>query len=169
MQPNIKPYSTKLIIIPSNLTKHKIQTVRNTTTAVEHRGKVNVLSPVSVQTHATNARALRKEKYASKIKSVQEMQQMQENYASKKNKSAQAQVNQLTQAVIVQENATIESILFFMQRKRLRASEWKPGFTLLVMVLSRFNTRGRRVKCGALKRRTASNACHQKGRGSSGR
>ena len=84
MQPNIKPYSTKLIIIPSNLTKHKIQTVRNTTTAVEHRGKVNVLSPVSVQTHATNARALRKEKYASKIKSVQEMQQMQENYASKK-------------------------------------------------------------------------------------
>ena len=42
---------------------------------------------------------------------------------AKKNKSKQAQVAQLTQAVLAQENATIESILFFtqrMQRKRLR-------------------------------------------------
>jgi len=36
---------------------------------------------------------------------------MQENYASK-NKSTQAQVTQLTQAALAQENATIESILF---------------------------------------------------------
>jgi len=33
-----------------------------------------------------------------------------------KNKSTQAQVTQLTQAVLAQENATIESILFFTQR-----------------------------------------------------
>jgi len=40
-----------------------------------------------------------------------------------KNKSTQAQVTQLTQAVLAQENATMESILFFTQRtqrKRLR-------------------------------------------------
>jgi len=39
---------------------------------------------------------------------------------AKKNKSTQAQVTQLTQAVLVQEKATTESILFFTQRKRLR-------------------------------------------------
>jgi len=40
---------------------------------------------------------------------------------AKKNKSTQAQVRQLTQAILAQENATtIESILFFTQRKRLR-------------------------------------------------
>jgi len=59
---------------------------------------------------------LHKEKYARKIKSVQETQ---ENFAAK-NKSMQAQVMQLTQAVLAQENATIESILFSRtQRKRL--------------------------------------------------
>jgi len=52
---------------------------------------------------------LRKEKYASKIKSAQETQQTQENYASKNN-STHAQVTQLL---------------------ALRAFEWKPGFTLV--------------------------------------
>ena len=54
---------------------------------------------------------------------MQETQQTQENYASKKQKYTQAQVTQLTQAVLAEENATIESILFFTQRtlhKRLR-------------------------------------------------
>ena len=37
-----------------------------------------------------------------------------------KNKSTKAQVTQLTKAVLAQENATIESILFFTQRKHLR-------------------------------------------------
>jgi len=52
-----------------------------------------------------------------------------------KNKSTQAQVTQLTQAVLAQENTTIESILFFtqrMQRKRLRAFEWNPGLTVCI-------------------------------------
>jgi len=73
-------------------------------------------SPVSnIQTHATHAswrnarEALRKEKYASKIKSAQETQQTQENYASEKQKYASAS----HATVLAQENATIESILFF--------------------------------------------------------
>jgi len=73
--------------------------------------------------NARNARkALRKEKYASKIKSAQETQQTQENYASEKQKYASAS----HATVLAQENATIESILFFTQRthrtqrKRLR-------------------------------------------------
>jgi len=65
--------------------------------------------------HLNARKTLRKEKYAGKIKSAQETQQTQENYASK-NKSMQAQVTQLTQAVLAQENAMIESILFFTQR-----------------------------------------------------
>jgi len=40
-----------------------------------------------------------------------------------KNKSTQAQVTQLTQAVLAQENATIESI------RALRAFEWKLGLS----------------------------------------
>jgi len=79
--------------------------------------------------NARNARkVLHKKQYASKIKNAQETQ---ENYASKKNKSTQAQVRQLTQAILAQENATtIESILFFTQALALRAFEWKPGFKL---------------------------------------
>jgi len=49
--------------------------------------------------HSNARKALRKKKYASKIKSAQETQQTPENYASK-NKSTQAQVTQLTQAVL---------------------------------------------------------------------
>ena len=52
-----------------------------------------------------------------------------------KNKSTQAQVTQLTQAVLAQENATIESILFVSfhatQALALRAFEWKPGLRLV--------------------------------------
>ena len=50
------------------------------------RAAVPDWSPVSIQTHTTHAGALRKEKYASKMKSAQEMQQIKENYASKKQK-----------------------------------------------------------------------------------
>ena len=53
--------------------------------------------------HSNARKALRKEKY---IKSAHETQQKQENYASKK--QTQAQVTQLMQAVLAQENATIE-------------------------------------------------------------
>jgi len=44
-----------------------------------------------------------------------------------KNRSKQAQVTQLMQAVIAEENATIEQNLFLMQRKRLT---WKLGLML---------------------------------------
>ena len=51
---------------------------------------INWLKP-GFHSNAVNARkALRKEKYASKIKSVQETQQTQENYASKKQKYTSA-------------------------------------------------------------------------------
>jgi len=74
---------------------------------------LDVVKP-GFHSNVRNARnALRKEKYASKIKKVRNKRK---KITQAKKKSTQAQVTQLTQAVFAQENATIESILFFTQR-----------------------------------------------------
>jgi len=52
-----------------------------------------------IQTHATHARPCVRKKYASKIKSAQETQETQE-ITQAKNENTQAQVTQLTQAVL---------------------------------------------------------------------
>jgi len=73
--------------------------------------------------HSNARKALHKEKYASKIKSARNATNARKLCKQKTFKSMQPQVTQLTQAVLAQENATIESILFFMlrtQRKCLR-------------------------------------------------
>jgi len=104
--------------------------------------------------NARNARkALRKEKYASKIKNAQETQQTQIMQA-KKNKSTQAQVTQRS-LCNVQENAMIELILFFTQRTQhthrtqqalaLRAFEWKPGFGQFSLPQSTTRTKQTRI------------------------
>jgi len=99
--------------------------VRLERTIPTHLHRTNAIDRLKPGFHSN---ALRKEKYASKIKSAQETQQTQENQASKKQKYASANhksqiANQLTQA-----NATIESILFFtLALRALRAFEWKPG------------------------------------------
>jgi len=73
--------------------------------------------------------------YARKIKSAQETQQTQENYASK-NKSTQAQVTQLickaSGPCARKRNDRIDSIFHAthaLALRALRAFEWKPSFT----------------------------------------
>jgi len=62
--------------------------------------------------HSNARKALRKEKYASKIKSAQETQ---ENYASKKQKYTSAS-HETDASGLCARNAMIESILFLTQR-----------------------------------------------------
>jgi len=71
--------------------------------------------------NAHNARnALRKEKYASKIKSAQETQQTQENYANK-NKSTQAHATDASGPCVRKRNDRIDSIFHATQALALRA------------------------------------------------
>ena len=77
--------------------------------------------------HSNARKALRKEKYASKIKSAQETQQMQENYASKKQKYASASHATDESGHCARKcNDRIDSI--FLVLRAMRAFEWKPGF-----------------------------------------
>ena len=82
--------------------------------------------------HSNARNALRKEKYASKIKSAQETQQTQENYASKKQKYASASHATDASGPCARKcNDRIDSIFHSNARNAsaLRAFEWKPGFS----------------------------------------
>jgi len=85
------------------------------------------LKPV-FHSNARNARkALRKEKYASKIKSGQ---QTQENYVSKKQKYASAShATDASGPCTRKHNTRIDSIFYATQVLELRAFEWKPGLS----------------------------------------
>jgi len=83
--------------------------------------------------HSNARKALRKEKYASKIKNAQETQQIQENYASKKQKYASASHTIDASCPYARKrNDRIDSIFHASHATRalaLRAFEWKPGLS----------------------------------------
>jgi len=85
--------------------------------------------------NARNARkALRKEKYASKIKSAQETQQTQENYASQKQKYASAShATDASGHCARKRNDRIDTIFHATHAsvalRALLAFEWKPGLS----------------------------------------